>query len=70
MASAEETEHILAIARISEQIAEREARMLTLLNADELAQLVDEVADLYQSKWEREEALKEMRLSVSLWNPR
>jgi hypothetical protein len=60
MVTAQETALILIIARINEQIAEREARMLKVLDADELQLLVDEVADLYQSRWEREEALKEL----------
>ena len=54
MATAEATALILIISRINEQIAEREIRMLKVLDADELQLLVDEVADLYQSRWERE----------------
>ena len=65
MATPEETAIVLAIARINEQIAAREIRMLASVNSDELQTLVDELAELYQSRFEREEALKVAAASES-----
>ena len=54
-----ETAIVLIIARIDDQIAQCEARMLTAIRLEELQQqTVDKLIELYQSKWEREEALR------------
>lgn len=60
MATAQESVLVRIIARIDEQIAEREARMLTSLSAEELHRVVDQLIDLHQSRWEHEETLKSL----------
>jgi cell division protein ZapA (FtsZ GTPase activity inhibitor) len=63
MATEQETALILMIARINQKIADREAGMLASIStADELGQLVYKLADLHQSRWEREKSLKARRL--------
>jgi hypothetical protein len=61
MVTVRESDHILAIARINEQIADREASIFTCGDSEELYTFLNELADLHQSKWEREEILKALR---------